>query len=221
MPMHKTHLAIAKKVNETLKMDEDAIMLGSILPDITKEKNHANSHYQKGIKDLEGLANPDEFLKDNIDLISNPVIMGCLIHILSDRFYNEFMFKNFYVYDENDNGIGLKINNKVILMDNEKRKYYKHRDLIIYDKWLLNHNCISKFNSIDCINKIVNLKTCSWDKEEVKKYIISTNKDIDKVNIFSKLTFYNYKLTNQKTLDKLFNDCVDYIINYLKNNKLI
>ena len=37
MPTHKIHLAVAKKVNDKLKMDLDSIMLGSVLPDICLE----------------------------------------------------------------------------------------------------------------------------------------------------------------------------------------
>ena len=61
MPTHKIHLAIAKKVNDKLKLDLDSIMLGSVLPDICQEKDHSIAHYQVGEKDLEGLANPDKF----------------------------------------------------------------------------------------------------------------------------------------------------------------
>ena len=221
MPTHKIHLAIAKKVNEYLKMDQDSIMLGSILPDISEEKDHSISHYQKGEKDLEGLANPDLFIKDNKKKIDNPVIIGMLIHILTDRFYNNYMFKNFYLYDKDNNDIGIKIKNKEVLMDGDKRKYYKHREFWLYDKWLLNHNCISKFKSLKCIDNVINTKTSTFDKEKVKKYIESANKDIDKVNIFSKIMIYNFKITNKKTLDKIFNECVEYILNYLKDNKMI
>ena len=34
MPSHKIHLSIAKRVNDYLNMDQDSVMLGSVLPDI-------------------------------------------------------------------------------------------------------------------------------------------------------------------------------------------
>ena len=62
MPSHKIHMYIAKKVNEKLKLDLDSIMLGSVLPDLTINKNHAKSHYQyEGTYESE-LANPDKFI---------------------------------------------------------------------------------------------------------------------------------------------------------------
>ncbi len=84
MPSHKIHLAIAKRVNDKLNLDLDSIMLGSVLPDICENKNHSISHYQVGEKDLEGLANPDKFVEKYRDKLSNPIMIGYLIHILTD-----------------------------------------------------------------------------------------------------------------------------------------
>lgn len=48
MPSHKIHLAIAKKVNDKLKLDLDSVMLGSVIPDLCIGRNHTISHYQNG-----------------------------------------------------------------------------------------------------------------------------------------------------------------------------
>jgi len=82
-------------------------MLGSVLPDICNEKEHQKPHFQVGDKDLDGLANPDKFVKKYRNMLSNPVMLGYVIHLLTDRFYNEYFFRHFYVYDQNDNGIGI------------------------------------------------------------------------------------------------------------------
>ena len=52
MPTHKIHLAVAKRVNDIIKMDLDSIMLGSVLPDICEEKDHSVVHYQFGLNYL-------------------------------------------------------------------------------------------------------------------------------------------------------------------------
>ena len=215
MPTHKIHLAIAKKVSENLNIDIDSLMLGSVLPDICNEKNHQLSHFQFGEKDLEGLANPDRFIEKYNDKMENPVMLGYLVHILTDRFYNEYIFRNFYIYDENDNGIGIYLKGKRKILDGDSRKHLKHRELYIYDKWLMNHDYVCKFSSIDCINCVIDIAEASFDKERLKQYILSSNNDIDKLNIFSKICFYNYKITNQKELDKIFNDCLEYIFKYI------
>ena len=100
MPSHKIHLAVAKKVNDILKFDLDLVMLGSVLPDLT-ENNHMLNHFQNGKEGIDGTANPDLFIKKYKDNLENPIITGYLIHILTDKFYNEFMFN---CTNRNDNG---------------------------------------------------------------------------------------------------------------------
>lgn len=221
MPTHKIHLAIAKKVSDKLNVDLDSLMLGSVLPDICKERNHQISHFQHGEKDLEGLANPDKFINKYKDKLDNPVILGYLLHILTDRFYNEYIFKNFYIYDENDNGIGIYLKGKKKLINGDTRKHLKHRELNIYDKWLMNHGYVSKFSDNDCVKKVINIDEATFDIDKLNKYILSSNNDIDKINIFKKICFYNYKITNQKELDKIFNNCIEYIIKYINEKNLI
>ena len=221
MPTHKIHLAIAKKVNDRINKDLDSIMLGSVLPDICEEKNHSISHYQYGEKDLEGLANPDKFLQKYKNKLDNSIMLGYLIHILTDRFYNEYFFKHFYIYDKDNNGIGMYLKGKKKLLDEKSRKNLKHREMNIYDRWLINHGYIYKFNSFECIDNVIDIEEATFNKEKLKNYIISSNKDIDKNNIFSKICFYNYKITNKKELDKILNECIEYIISYLNNNSVI
>ena len=215
MPTHKIHLAIAKKVNDKLNLDLDQVMLGSVLPDIGEGKDHQVAHFQHGEKDLEGLSNPDEFVKKYKNKLDNPIMIGFLIHILSDRFYNEYFFKHFYIYDEDDNGIGMILKGKRKLLNDEERKNLKHREMFLYDRWLLNHNFVPKFNNNECINKVIDIEESSFNKDKLKEYIKTANDDVDKVGFLSKLFIYNYKITNQKELDKIFNDCIDYIIKYL------
>lgn len=216
MPSHKIHLALAKKVNEKLNYDLDSILIGSVLPDICEGRNHGVSHFQKGKTDLAGLANPDRFIEKYKDKLDNPVMMGYLIHILSDRFYNEYFFRHFYIYDDNNNGIGMYLKGRKKILGDNDRKALKHRELALYDKWLLNHNQVPRFKSLDCLNNIVNIEEATFDKENIKNYINNANRDIDKNNMFSKLCFYNYKITNKKELDEIFNNCVNYIIDYVK-----
>ena len=221
MPSHKIHLAIAKKVNDIINKDLDSIMLGSVLPDICENKDHSISHYQVGEKDLEGLANPDKFVQKYKDRLNNPIMIGYLIHILTDRYYNEYMFKHFYIYDENDNGIGIYLKGKKKILDGKTRKYLKHRELELYDKWLINNGYVPKFNNLKCLDNVIDFEEASFNKEKLKNYILSSNKDVDKINFFSKICVYNYKITDKKELDKIFNECIEYITNYLNNNSIV
>ena len=78
------------------------------------------SHYQEKV--LERLANPDKFVEKYRDKIDNPILVGYLIHILIDRFYNEYMFKHFYIHDKDDNGIRMYLKSKKKLLEGKIRK---------------------------------------------------------------------------------------------------
>lgn len=215
MPSHKIHLAIAKKVNDKLKLDLDSVMLGSVMPDLCIGKNHTVSHYQNGKLGVEGTANPDLFVQHNKDKLDNPVVLGYLIHILTDKFYNTFAFTNFFIYDKNGNDIGLHFKNKDKLLEPSKIKYYKQREFGLYDKWLLNNGHVVKFKGFKCLDNVIDLDVAKFDKECLKKYIIDANKDIDKVNFFSRFNLSKYKLTTKKELDRQFKLCYKYVIDYI------
>ena len=70
----------------------------------------------------------------------------------------------------------------------------------------------------ESIKKVINIDEATFDREKLKRYISSSNNDIDKLNIFKKLCFYNYKITNKKELDKMFNNCIEYIFKYINEN---
>ncbi len=62
MPSHKIHIKIAQDINKKLKLNNNAIMLGCVLPDLTVTKNHGLSHFQFEDKYPYNLANPYEFV---------------------------------------------------------------------------------------------------------------------------------------------------------------
>ncbi len=218
MPTPKMHLAIAKKVNETLNMDLDSIMIGSILPD--KYKNHIISHYQNGKPGAAGTANADLFLKENQNRLDNPIIIGYLTHLLADKYFNTYMFNKYYIYDEEGNEVGLHMKSGDKHMSKKEIKDVKHSDFFTYDEYLLTHDYISKFKSAKCLDNIPSINNCKFEKKELKEFIKITNDDIDKVTLFRKIrsNFFSYKLVNKKDLDSEFNKCVKYIIEYINTN---
>lgn len=219
MPSHKIHMAIAKKVNKVLKLDLDSVMLGSIMPDVCIGRNHTVSHYQNGKLGVDGTANPDLFIKKHKKDLNNPVMMGYLIHILTDKFYNTYAFTKWFIYDKDGNDAGLHFKHKDKLLPPEKVKYYKQREFGLYDKWLLNHGYVPKFSDYKCVDNVVDLEVAKYDKNSLKDYIKEANNDIYKLNVFSKLRLYNFKLTSKKELDRQFYLCIDYILEYIKNIK--
>ena len=216
MPTHKIHLAVAKKVNDTLKLDLDSIMLGSILPDLIINTNHTTSHYQNGKLGIDGTANPDIFIKKNKNKLSNPIMIGYLIHLLTDKFYNTYAFSNFYIYDKNGVEVGLHFKNKDRFLPFEKIKHYKHREFGLYDYWLLSNGYVYKFKDFKCLDNVFDFDIAKFDKEKLKSYIISANRDIDNVSFWNKYKPLIFKLTTKKEKDRQFELRIEYILDYIK-----
>lgn len=83
------HLCVAKKVNETLKMNERQLFLGAAAPDISKQigEDRKDSHFLKG-----NLPDIHMFLDKYQDDLVNPFTMGYLIHLLTDFYwFSEFI----------------------------------------------------------------------------------------------------------------------------------
>lgn len=91
------HMAVAKKVNEQLKMDEKFFLLGSIAPDIGKELNIPRkiSHF----KGEDGLPNLELFLKKYKNEINKPYELGYYVHLITDYFWSTEFITN---YDKKD-----------------------------------------------------------------------------------------------------------------------
>jgi len=218
MPTHKMHMAIANRVNKTLKLDNDMVMIGSVLPDLTVDKRHRISHFKNGEEGVEGTANPYKFLLKYKSSLKNPIMVGYLIHLLTDRYFNSYVFQNFYIYDENTHLIGIKFkDDENALLPIEKIRYEKHRDFYVYDKYLLENGRVDKFNSFDCINSIFDMEDAKFDKELIKIYIENANKDIDEAGtgeFFRKLG-NEYRVMSLDDLNKQFDLCVKQILKFI------
>ena len=221
MPTHKMHMAIANEVNKHLKLDEDMIMIGSVLPDLTIDKRHRASHFKNGEEGVEGTANPYKFLLKYKDKLKNPVMVGYLIHLLTDRYFNSYVFQNYYIYDENTHLIGIKFHNEKALMPIEKIRYEKHRDFYVYDKYLVEHNKVKSFSSTLCIRNIDNIEDAKFDNELIKKYIENANLDLEKAKKgdFFKQLGSEYKVMTLEDLNKQFDLCVAQILKFFSGLK--
>lgn len=214
-------MAIANEVNKHLKLDEDMIMIGSVLPDLTIDKRHRASHFKNGEEGVEGTANPYKFLLKYKDKLKNPVMVGYLIHLLTDRYFNSYVFQNYYIYDENTHLIGIKFHNEKALMPIEKIRYEKHRDFYVYDKYLVEHNKVKSFSSTSCIRNIDNIEDAKFDNELIKKYIENANLDLEKAKKgdFFKQLGSEYKVMTLEDLNKQFDLCVAQILKFFSGLK--
>ena len=208
MNLYILYLAIANKVSESINMDKDSILLGSVIPNIFNSSNKSIT-----------FTNPNEFVLRYETKLDNPVVVGFLINILISRYYEDYVNRNFYVYDGNNNIVGLNLNGKTTILSEEESIRLKNEEFAIYDKWLLNHKLVPKFKGYNCLNNIIDLEEV-YDRQKIGIYIAELNKAISKVNIFSKLVSYKYKITNQKELNNSFNECVNNVLDFLHKNNI-
>lgn len=200
MPTHKMHMAIANRVNRELKLDNDLIMIGSVLPDLTIDKMHRISHFKNGEEGIEGTANPYKFLMKYKSYLDNPVMMGYLIHLLTDRFFNSYVFQNYYIYDEDTNLIGIKFHDEKAMLPIEKIRYEKHRDFFVYDKYLLENGLVNRFESFSCIDSI-------FDIDDAKR------------KVFYKTLAIEFKVMTLDELNEQFELCIKQILRFLSGLK--
>lgn len=184
MPSHKIHIKLAQDINKTLKLDNDSIMLGSVLPDLTIDKNHGLSHFQYKDEYPYNLASADEFIKKYPNM-KDPISIGYIIHLLTDRFYNDYLYKNFRLK-------GVTVN-----------KEFKNKIYSPFEDYLLNNRYVDKFNSYDVINKIPYYSDINFDKDYLKQYITDFNNDIDKETIFNG--------QNINLASTIYSCCLEYI----------
>lgn len=212
MPSHKIHLVIANEVNKKLKLDNDSVMLGSVMPDLSIMKDHEISHYQVQGNYEDELANPDKFINEYKKELDNPIMIGYLIHILTDRFYNDYFFQNHCLFDEKNKPIKVKLRNKKIKYPIKK---YKQSDFGKYDNYLLKKHLVPKFNDIKCVSNVKDLSVSKFDKEALISYITNANAEVDNPRLYNIKSSLFYKVFNKKELDKMLNECCNYIIDYI------
>lgn len=192
MPSHKIHIKIAQDVNKVLNRDNDSIMLGSVLPDLTLTKNHGLSHFQYVDEYPYNLANANEFIKKYHNM-KDDISIGYITHLLTDRFYNDWYYNNYKL--------------KGIITTKE----FKHNLFASYDNYLLKHFKLDSFKDMSVIEKIPKYKDLVFDIEYLKEYILKYNDEVRNSGFDT-----NYKIDNFDVLDELYNTCQKYVLEELE-----
>ena len=204
MPSHKIHIGIGQEVSKNFRYDKDLFLIGCILPDLGD--NHFISHFKKTHKYYD-IA---EFIMNRYDK-NDPVMVGYLVHLLTDDFYNNYVRMNKFIYDENHKVKGI-ITNSGIFYGTPKEITDKKQDgFYEYEHFLLNRKMIEKINDVD-VDRITRIKECNFDKDYIKEYIDKHNSDIEKEYPEPKFEIFNFE-----ELDNLYDDTIHKIKNFLKN----
>ena len=128
MPSHKIHVAIAQEINKELGLNSDEISLGSVLPDLVNTHSHSAPHFQTRMVYPDNLANPDQFVKEYG--VKDAISMGYLLHLITDKFYNQKYLEKFFVFEDG------KPSKPLIDIDPQERHYVKKHDFNEYDRYL-------------------------------------------------------------------------------------
>jgi len=226
MPSWSIHLAVAKKVNNKLKLQKDLFYMGNLIADVdynNKLKRKNTHYYNKPCKNCPDEILPDVslFLKDYKTKLNDSLILGYFVHILTDYYYNNYIFTNNWVYIDNE-FVGIKLKNNKILkskdIDRSLRKQYKHYDLDLYGKSLFKLGNVEIPNYDIKIDKsLVLLKDNFFTLEDYNNRLNYLKDNFIKFNkIIIKEKLFGYKLYTKEELDDLFNNCVNFILEEIK-----
>lgn len=224
MPSWKIHSKIANDLNKSLRVNKKYFMIGNLLPDqdkynipnITGGINRKISHFisDEDFKNGINLPNYNDMFEKYKGRFSNPVLLGYLVHLLTDFYWNNHIYKNYFIKD-NNKYIGVKINEgKIFNCDFSDANKMKQNDF----KKFNNSLSIKKNNFRFCLNnkffkEIEELKLSKKDIYFVGKYFNSSYpKTIDNED---------YKILDEIELNKLINDSEKFILQYLKDKEII
>ena len=136
MPSWSIHLAIAKRVNRKLNLDKDLFYYGNLIPDVDRKITpirRSEAHYYHHLTfptcPKERMIDIDHFLTDYKEDLSNPLILGYYCHLLVDNFYNNEVYSNKWVQDEDHNIIGIRFKNGKILNIDVEDKNGKRQNI--------------------------------------------------------------------------------------------
>lgn len=237
MPSWSIHLAVAKKVNK--KLNQELFLYGNLIPDVDKgtsitryDAHYYNENLPFPTVPQEKMIDINKFLDIYKNKLNNPLILGYYSHLLTDQFYNERVYTNKWVQDEKNNIVGIKLkNNKILKIDIEDKKglkrKYKHYDFELYGRYLFSDNKLIIPTDTELIKKNIDYLEGKFLTDELVEYRInylkSEFKKINKLSLKEKIFKHNYKLFTKTELDNLFNECIDMILEKIKqievNNK--
>ena len=227
MPSWSIHLKIGKELNKKLNINNDSFMFGSLMPDTDSDWKigRFKAHYYGNLKfpkcPNENMIDSKTFINDYKVYIQNPLIIGYYCHLLTDNYYNEYIYYNKWIQDQDNNIIGIRKKNGGIIdiSDNFKQSlHYKHSDLELYGKRIYNKEKLIIPQNVDIICGSLNLLKDEFiTKENVSKRIYYLNNEFLKFNMINEEEINkDYEIFSKEELDDLLEKCIKYIENELE-----
>lgn len=233
MPYWGMHLAVAKKINQKLKMQENEFLLGNIMPDInngyaikdiSKIIPHRRTHYatkKKFEKGRQIVPDYNKFYNQNKENMDNPLVAGYLTHLLVDYYWNHKVYIEKGIYDNNHKLKGIKSNSGKIIEGNYKEigkikaNDYKKFTHYIYKKNLID---IPKYDEKFSTNSNI-INTVKISKEDSKKVFKCLYAGGNSESKKEEQTNNTYMIFSQDELMKELDNCADFVVNYMEEKK--
>ncbi len=225
MPSWKIHSYIGNQVNKTIKVNKKYFMIGNLLPDqdrynignLKRNIPRTTTHFIKREDYLIGINLPDydKMYNKYKDKFKNPVLMGYLVHLLTDYYFNNYIYNNYFMKDENGIYIGVKKSDGTIFnCDFKKSNSMKQNDFRKFN----NSISVRKNNFRFCLNSnyLKEIEELKLDKKQiyaVGKYLDTSHKKIKDNE--------NYQILSENKMNKLVEGCIKFILKYLKEKKLL
>lgn len=217
MPSWPIHIALANKLNKKFKLNDEFI-LGNVLPDVLDgyvftpsnitDKNL--SHYRTHNK-----IDCDLFLNKNKDNLNNPFVLGFFTHLLVDMFYNRYTFENHFV--KKADGYYILLNNKQLVQKSNDTLFMKQNEYKKYGKMLSNNKLLGEEINLEKLS-LNGLKFLpfNYSISDIEKTTDIINKWI---NNSMNIPEIEYQIYSKEELNKIYNDCYEFVLNYLNNIK--
>lgn len=130
------HMCVAKKINETLKIkDENMLLLGSIAPDISKHlgESKTRSHFFDDNENVD----MNRFLEKYKKKLNHPFMLGYYIHL-----YTDYLWEKYFLSDIVQNGAIKLLNGEKVPENQETYKQliysdYTNLNIILLDEYQL------------------------------------------------------------------------------------
>ena len=236
MPGWVMHIKIANEIVKKFNIsntDEDLFRFGCVMPDnegyvvegLSNIGLYDTSHFARHQKigNVEfNLPDQNKFLSEYRNKLSDPIVLGCFVHILSDYFFNYNTFKYKYYANDIGNIVGVRlIDNHIFYTDKDTMRIYKQGDFEKYSRKIYPEidPRINK-NSIDTIYKnckiIKEIKYTKEDVEKIVKYLddiktMYADKDYDEIQ---------YHVYSEENLNAMMNNCVEYVEKQIIKNMI-
>lgn len=231
MPTWGMHLYAAKKLKEKLKIrNYNNFLIGNIVTDINNGKvveniskiiEHKQTHYYTENKNKMGKSiyyDMERFIRENRECLKYDVCLGYIVHLLTDEYWNNLTYDKYGIYNENNQLIGVKLNNGTILEANsEQRRKIKQNDFKIFADYIYRNNLVDiPIYDEEIYEQIKRIKQIDLTKEDIKK----VTDYFEKVKNGVYLEIKDYKIYTLDEMEKNMDMCVNYIISYLKQHDM-